>query len=62
MKPERFKILFTNIELNEYRELILQDLRDQFEELSYGSSKPRKKVCQKLFYYKICFIVVQNYK
>lgn len=41
--PERFKMYFPDINLEEYRELMPQDLREQFEELSYGSSEPRKK-------------------
>lgn len=40
---ERFKMLFPDVDLNEYRELMPKDLREQFEELSYGSSEPKKK-------------------
>lgn len=41
--PERFKMLLPDVDLNEYRELMPKDLREQFEELSYGACEHNKK-------------------
>jgi len=37
--PERFKMLFPDVDLNEYQDLMPKDLREQFEELNQNSSK-----------------------
>lgn len=37
--PERFKMLFSDVDLNEYKDLMSKDLREKFEELNQNSSK-----------------------
>ncbi|WP_206460548.1 hypothetical protein [Anaerovorax sp. IOR16] len=38
-----FKVLFPDVDLKEYRDLMPKDLREQFEELNHRASKPPKK-------------------
>jgi len=66
--PERFKMLFPDVEIKEYRELMPKDLLEQFEELSSGSSEPRKKdvtettLLQDLFFCSIKLQANHKYK
>lgn len=48
--PERFKMLFPDLDLNEYQDLMPKDLREQFEELNRNPSESikiiKKEVCE----------------
>ncbi|APO43873.1 hypothetical protein BS614_07525 [Paenibacillus xylanexedens] len=48
--PERFTILFPDVDLNEYQDLMPKDLRERFEELKGNLSEPikiiKKEVCE----------------
>jgi len=41
--PELFKMLYPDVDLKEYKELMPKDLREQFEELNYEFGEYRKK-------------------
>ena len=42
--PERFKMLFPDVDLNDYQDLMPKDLREQFEELNRNPSEPIKLI------------------
>lgn len=48
--PKRFTMLFPDVDLNEYQDLMPKDLREQFEELNRNPSEPiktiKKEVCE----------------